>query len=197
MNAKRLKFYRLFNAFSRMDISKASVIEKYVKEFLALDYECAEEIWEYLLIESEALLSDPNAADVFIDIPLKLFYAAAPVKTVKTLLETPVIANAVFRFSPKCDCNDAFTVIENLILGGKTESANVFLALVMRNTAMKSTFGGFMKKLMEKLFVEFMKKATDKRNFLPRKAAALLDDYIKKVKTDEKPLLQQRLKEVM
>ena len=53
-----------------------------------------------------------------------------------------------------------------------------------------------MKTLVEKLFVEILKKNNNTRIAVPKKVSALLLSHIAKIKTDERALLEQRLKEI-
>lgn len=196
MDTKKYKFFKLFSALMHQDISSNAVMDKYISEFLKLDYSLAEDVWEFLILETEDKLTAPGVAEVFIDLPLGKFYNAGITKICKTLSSRPKIRNAVFELSPTADMGNAFDLMINFLLT-KPQDADAALACVVRNTAIKSTFGAYMKAVIERYFLELMKRSPDKTVNLKQKNADLLVGYVKRIKTDEKPLLLQRIKEVM
>lgn len=196
MDTKKLKFFKLFSALMRQDISQSTVMDKFMGEFLKLDYSLAEDVWEFLIIETEDKLESPGVAEVFVDLPLGKFYNAGIVRICKTLSSRPKIRNAVFELSPTADMGNAFDLMINFLLT-KPQDADAALACVARNVAIKTTFGAYMKAVIERYFLELMKRSPDKKVNLKQKNADLLIGYVKRIKTDEKPLLLQRIKEVM
>lgn len=197
MEQKQLKFLKMFNAFSRQDISKPEIVAKFINDFIKLDYTYAEDVWEYLLIEAEANLSKSEAAEVFVDLPLGIFCSTNPARIAKTLSERLVIRRGVFFASPTADKGNAFSLMLTFLLGNKYNDVEESLKLIMKNTAMESTYGEYMKALIEKYFIELMKKSPEHKIVLNRKMAPLLNEYCSKIKTEEKPLLLQRIKEVL
>ena len=54
-----------------------------------------------------------------------------------------------------------------------------------------------MKELLERVFIEILKKNPSKKLEMSRKLATLLLSYVSKIKTDERAMLEQRIRERM
>lgn len=197
MNTKQVKYYEILDGFFASDIFKDAVVEKYFKEMLKLDYTLAEDLWEYMLIRLDSDLKKKEIAMLYVDKVYKLFSASNNARAVKTVVERPVIERAVFRFCPTADGGELFMLPINLFVANKFDTVDGILKLLSQNEAMKSSFGGYMIAFLDKAFIELTKKDAKRRIHLNNKQAALLMSTVQKVKGEEKPMLIQRVKEVM
>lgn len=197
MNAKQVKFYEIVSGFFGSDIFKAAVVDKYFGDLLKLDYSLAEDLWEFMLIRSDADLKNPAVTSLYIERLYNLFAAANAAKAIKTVVDRPVILRAVFRFSPAVADGELFMLPVNLIASNKTDSADAILKQVMQNDAMKPTFGEYMVDFLDRLFIELTKKDAQRRVKLSNKQSQLLLSTVQKVKGDERAMLVQRVKEVL
>ena len=77
----------------------------------------------------------------------------------------------------------------------KTAPAEEFFKCLVKNE--RIAYGPFMKTLLERVFIELMKKNPAKKMEMPRKLGTLLLAYIAKIKTDEKAMLEQRVRETL
>lgn len=197
MNTKQVKYYEIVSGFFASDIFKDAVVDKYFKEMLKLDYTLAEDLWEYMLIRLDADLKKKEIATLYVDRVYKLFSASNNARVIKTVVDRPVIERAVFRFSPTADGGELFMIPINLFVAGKLDAADGILKLLSQNVAMKPSFGGYMIAFLDKAFIELTKKDAKRHIRLNNKQAALLMSTVQKVKGEEKPMLVQRVKEVM
>ena len=58
MNAKQIKHYEILSEFFNSDILKQAAVDKYFGALLKLDYAYAEDLWEFMLIRSDADLKN-------------------------------------------------------------------------------------------------------------------------------------------
>lgn len=197
MNAKQVKQYEILSEFFNSDMLKQAAVDKYFGEMLKLDYAYAEDLWEFMLIRNDADLKNPVFAKLYIDRIYELFAKANAAKVQKTLIDRAVIGRAVFAFSPTADKGDVFTMPINLLVSNKVDIVDGIFKNVIKNDAMKSSFGRYMLEFLDKFFIEMMKKNAGRKVELNRKQSTLLMSYAQKVKGDEKAMLVQRIKEIL
>ena len=80
-------------------------------------------------------------------------------------------------------------------MGNKTDVAEEYFKCLVKNE--RIAYGPFMKEVLERLFIEILKKNPAKRVEMSRKLSSLMTTYIGKIKTDERSMLAQRVKETM
>ncbi|MCH5162460.1 MAG: hypothetical protein J1G38_03100 [Clostridiales bacterium] len=197
MNAKQVKFYEIVSGFFGSDIFKAAVVDKYFGDLLKLDYTLAEDLWEYMLIRNDSDLKNSAVTALYIDRLYNMFYAANAQRALKTVIDRPVILRAVFKFSPAADDGELFMLPVNLLVSNKIDAADSILKQVSSNDAMKPSFGQYMIKFLDRLFIEMTKKDAQRRVKLSNKQSQLLFSTVQKVKGDERAMLVQRVKEVL
>ena len=197
MNAKQVKQYEILNEFFTSDILKPAAVDKYFGAMLKLDYTFAEDLWEYMLIRNDAELKNTAVAKLYIDRVFGLFFAASSAKALKTINDRAVIQRAVFGFSLSAHDGELFNLPVSLLVANKVDAVDGILKHVAKNEAMKLSFGEYMIKFLDKVFIEAMKKSAQHKVELNRKQSALLMSYAQKVRGDEKAMLVQRVKEVM
>ncbi|MDE7463818.1 MAG: hypothetical protein K2M48_02215 [Clostridiales bacterium] len=196
MNAKQIKYYEIVSGFFGSDIFKAAVVDKYFGDMLKLDYSLAEDFWEYMLIRSDADLKNPAVSALYIERIYNMFASANAAKSIKTVVDRPVILRAVFRFSTAAADGDLFMLPVNLLVSNKIDAADAILKQVMQNDAMKPSFGEYMIKFLDRFFIELTKKDAQRRVKLSAKQSQFLLSTVQKVKGDERAMLVQRVKEV-
>lgn len=199
MTAKQLKFYQILKKVNTVNVfTEMDKLLDGIKQAIALDYYAAVEMWEFLILDNEEkLLKDIALAAVICDKIGQVFETKAHAKYMKTLTENPVICRAAYTYSPTCYGRaESVAHIVSYLVPAKTEEADILLSCASKNTSNKATFGEFMKAVVEKLFIELLKKADDGRVRINRKSIPLLQEYINKIKGPEKALLTQRIKEV-
>jgi len=197
MNAKQVKQYEILSEFFQSDMLKVAAVNKYFGAMLKLEYTYAEDLWEYMVIRNDGDLKVPAVSKLYLERAFELFMAVSAAKTLKTLNDRPTIARAVFSFSPAVLDGELFNMPVNLLVAGKVDAVDAILKYVMKNEAMKVSFGGYMIKFLDKFFIEMVKKSAQHRVELNRKQSTLLMSVVQKVKGDEKVMLIQRVKEVM
>lgn len=186
MNANQIKFYKTLADFFRAEQTAANV-KKYMTALNTLDTNRAAEVWEYLATAYET-------ETVYCDTVFRIFYDKSAKNTVKVLTSVPAIRKMVFGLSAHVGDEDMLTIESDLILGNKLADAEEILKCIVRNP--NAHFGKYMKKLVERLFIEILKKNGNARIAMSRKTCTLLLTYIAKIKTDERALLEQRIKEI-
>lgn len=197
MNAKQIKHYEILSEFFNSDILKQAAVDKYFGALLKLDYAFAEDLWEFMLIRSDADLKNIAVARLYIDRAFELFYSANSAKALKTVVDRPVVQRAVFAFSPSAADGEMFNLPVNLLVANKTETVDSILKNIAKNDAMGVSYGEYMIKFLDKFFIEMMKKNAQRKVELNRKQSALLMSLVQKVKGDERAMLVQRVKEVL
>ena len=199
MTSKQLKFYQLLKQINTLNIfsDNAKLMES-IKQAIALDYNAAVEIWEFLIIENESsLLKDLPLATIIGDKIAGIFRDASESRYIKTVVESPVICRAVYQYNPVCFAKSEVNAeIASLMLAGKEDVISAVMGCFIKNSSNKITYGEFMKSLVEKIFIESLKKSANGKVNLSKKLTAILLEYINKIKTSEKALLTQRIKEV-
>lgn len=187
---------QLFENFVKTDfLIDKKTLQKSVKGFLELDYSLAVEVWDYLVTTREdQLINDKRIASVLGEMMFGIFYERAPSKCVKAVCDVPSVRRAVYQHSPEACKNANFNVFVDLLVGGKTDVCDEILKCLIKNERIK--FGESMKRVLEQVFVELLKKNPAKIE-MSKKLSTLLLTYIRKIKTDERAMLEQRIREIM
>lgn len=195
MNAKDLKFLQLFEGFVKTDfLADKNLLTKSVKSFLDLDYLLAINMWDYLASAREIEMSkDTNVANLIGDTIFKAFYDRASTKCVKAITDTPSISRAVYQYSSTAGLGDSFTILTELLVAGKIDYSEDILKNLVKND--KISFGETMKRVLEKVFIELLKKNPAKIE-MSKKLSTLVLTYVKKIKSDERAMLEQRIREI-
>ena len=170
-------------------------LQKSMKGFLDLDYALAVETWDYLVTTRESeLINDKKLAATIGEMMFGVFYARASTKCVKAVCDVPSIRRAVYQHSPEAGKGDNFNILVDLLSGGKIDAADEILKCLIKNERIR--FGETMKRVLEQLFIELLKKNPAKIE-MSKKLQTLMLTYIKKIKTDERAMLEQRIRETM
>ena len=175
---------------------RSAAVEKYFGAMLKHDYTLAEDLWEFMLVRYDSDLKNSAVAALYIDRVFSLFNSFNESKSIKTVIDRPVISNAVFRFSPSAADGALFAIPINLLVAGKVDAVDAIFKLVAKNEAMKPSFGKYMIAFLDRFFIEMMKKNAQRRVELNRKQQTLLMSTVQKVHGDERAMLIQRVKEV-
>lgn len=196
MTPKQLKFLSLFEAMSKADSLAEANVKKHLTSFINHDYALALDVWDYLASTREqTLASDKEAAQTIGAAALDLFYKKAAQKTVKAISDLPAVRRAVYQYSPSAGTGTAFNILVDLLSANKTDAADDILKCLVKNERIK--YGPTLKTALERLFIEILKKNPSKKLEMPRKLSQLLLAYVAKIKTDERAMLEQRIRETL
>ncbi|MDE7395168.1 MAG: hypothetical protein K2M95_03505 [Clostridiales bacterium] len=196
MNAKQFKYMQIFEQYVQDGLLDEKAAKKHFASLLQLDYPLALDTWDYVCSAYEQELADSEDAGRLLgDTVFALFYEKNAQRTVKALLELPQVRKAVFSYSPAADKGTTFSLLVDALVANKTETAEEYLKCLVKNERIE--YGPFMKEVLERLFIEILKKNPSKRVEMSRKLSALMMTYIGKIKTDERAMLLQRVKETM
>ena len=197
MNTKVFKFYQaLFDSARDGSYKNPDEAGKFWRKVLACDFDIAADVWEFLIgycgekipVEKlPAFLSEP---------PLKVFYEQNKTRAIRMICEREAVSTLLYTVSPVMPGLLSFDLLVGLIVAQKFEDAEILLKPVGKNI-LDRTFGQIMKDLVEAVFMELLKKdGSAKKVNMPKKTSAFLLGYIDKIKTPEKAILQQRIKEI-
>ena len=196
MNAKELKYLSLFEQMCKGDFLTEAVAKKSFTSFLNLDFSLALDVWDYVCsAHEEEVANSEQTSALFGGIILDMFYKKGMQKTVKALADLPSVRRAVFSYSPEADKGVPFNILVDLLSNNKTDPAEDIFKCVVKNE--RIAYGPFMKELLERVFIEILKKNPSKKLEMSRKLATLLLSYVSKIKTDERAMLEQRIRERM
>jgi hypothetical protein len=196
MTAKELKFLQMFETFVKTDfLADKNLLARAAKSFMDLDYQIAADLWEYLATTREGeAAKDKRTAELLGQTLFEAFYARSSVKCIKAITDTAPIRRAVYQYSPAACSGDNFIVLTDILAANKIEQGDAILGALIKNE--RVSFGECLKRAIERVFIELLKKNPAKIE-MNRKLSALLFTYIKRIKTDERAMLEQRIKEIM
>ena len=195
MDAKELKFLEMFESFLKIDIENDKItFAKTIRNFLDLDYGKAVDLWEYLAsVREDKLIKDEKFAETVGFDMFNQFYARAGIKCVKSLTITAAIRRAVYQHSKHAGLENSLKILIEFLTTNKLDQAEEVFKCLLKNGRIH--YGQTMKRILETVFVELLKKNPAKIE-MNRKLADLLLIYIWKIKTDERAMLEQRIKEI-
>lgn len=189
MNAKTFKFYKgIFDLAQEDYLSDPALVEEFIENTLDFDFAVAFELWDFLITDSLEV-KPSGLSRIMGDNVFRIFYGRSAARAVKMMMETPSVKGLLYNEITKNDV--AFDLLVNYLAGVKTVEAEDLLKILVKHPQ----FGIIMKLAMEKLFAALAEK-NGGVVVLPRKLSALLTAYVAKIKTDERPLLEQRIKEI-
>ena len=196
MNAKQFKYLQTFAQYVQDGLTDEKATKKHLSTLLQLDYALALDTWDYICTACEQeIAASEEKGKLFGSTIFSLFYDKNAQRTVKALLELPQVRKAVFAYSPSANGGLAFSLLIDALVANKTETAEEYFKCLVKNE--RIAYGPFMKEVLERLFIEILKKNPSKRVEMSRKLSALMMTYIGKIKTDERAMLLQRVKETM
>jgi len=195
MNPKDLRFYELFEAFFKTDFTADRLgLQKSFKRFLDLDYQIAVDVWDYLCTTREnELTKDERLANILGFDLLNVFYTRAGQKCVKAINTIPTIRRAVYQYTKHGATETAQNILVELLVANKIIPAEELLRCLHKNTRIH--YGKTIQQILERVFIELLKKNPAKIE-MPRKLSDLFLSFIRRIKTDEKAMLEQRIKEI-
>ena len=195
MNAKQIKFLQLYENLCKLNyFGDPNILAKFFDNLLALDYVIAVDMWEYFISVYEPMIASNNKlSKLFGEDLLTAFLKNNEVRTVRLLNDNDPVRRMVYQYGTATSTGPAFDNCVNLFAAYKLDQAEILFRYLSKNPRIK--FGPLLKSVMEKGF-EQIKQKTGAAPKLPRKFSAMLSGYIAKVKTGERTLLVQYLKEL-
>ncbi len=197
MNAKQIKFLTIFSKLSKcIDNMTESAFTTHFKSLLALDYTLACDAWEYFCttLETEST-KNSTCAHVLGEAVFNLFYDHAPSKCAKVIYDIPVIRRTVFQYNKKAFEGYGFSILVDTLMANKIAEGEELLKLLTKKSV--KDYGKIMLALQDRIFIEILKKNPNKKIEMPKKLSTLLLTYIAKIKTSEKSMLEQRIREIL
>ncbi len=193
MNAKEIKFLQVFESFAKTSyLTDLESLKKYIKSFAAVDFNYAVNIWEYIAV-NETALSSPVKGAFLSDVIFTALCDIAPAKTLKALSDNSILRRTAYQYSAAALSDARFTAFTDAILSSKFDAADDIIRILQKNTVL--SFGEYMKKSIDRIIVELLKK-NPKKIEMSRKLNEYLNSAVKKIKTDERTMLEQRLREI-
>jgi len=194
MTAKELKFLELFEEFSKLDITADRlVLGKMLKQFMTLDFGLATNVWEFLAFSKEDRLAKEERFSEIVGFELlNLYHTNNAARTIKALADVAPIRRAVYQYSKNADQEKALAILVDYLVAGKVTIADEIFKSLAKNQRIH--YGQAIKRILEKVFIELLKKNRNKIE-MSRKLGDLFLVYIAKIKTEEKAMLEQRIKE--
>jgi len=194
MNAKEIKFLELFEEFAKIDIvTDKLALGKILKKFMDIDYTTAINVWEFLSASKESkLANDEKLAETVGFELLNFFHTKQPSKCIKTIVEIASIRRAVYQYAKNAGQEKSLNILVDFLIAGKVAVGDEIFKALHKNTRIH--YGQTMKRILERVFIELLKKNPAKIE-MNKKLADLFLIYIAKVKTEERAMLEQRIKE--
>ncbi|MCL2061294.1 MAG: hypothetical protein FWH03_01535 [Firmicutes bacterium] len=194
MNAKTFKFYELFEGFVKLDAAADKMgLSKAFRNFMELDYALASDVWDYaILTREERLVKDERLAEVFGFEVLNQFYAFSSQKCIKSICDTPAIRRAIYQYSKNAGTESALKIFTDLLVTNKLVPAEEVLKCLAKNERIH--YGKTLEIVLKRVFIELLSKNPAKIS-MSKKLYELLLVYVRKIKTDERAVLEQRIKE--
>lgn len=197
MNAKQLKFLNIFAELSKNgELTDGATFAKYFKRLLDLDYALAAEIWDYYATkDEETLASNTAAAEVIGQTVFDLFYNKASTKCAKAMFDAPAVRRAVFMYNPQACSGSSFTLTVDALAANKTAEGEEIFKCMLKNPHI--SYGKKLEQIQDRLFIEILKKNPSKKIEMSKKLSTLMLTYIAKIKTEERAMLEQRIRETL
>jgi hypothetical protein len=195
MNAKTMKLYEILIKYTENDfLSKKQAAPAFVNDLLALDFDSGLDGIYYMFTHMEKLFEFDSVRDALTNDFFEKLCRQNKTKTVKTLLGSPVLVKGFYTLNGKAYEGETLDALTALLLQGKTAEAEALLRALAKNEY--AAFGGGMKTVVEEYLLRLKEKQGVPVPSVPKKTAALLQEFIDRIKGPEKPLLTQRLKEL-
>ncbi len=196
LNAKQLKYFQIFEQYAHDGFTDEKAAKKHFAALLQLDPALAVEVWDYVCTTQESALAANEATGTLFGCTVfNLLYDKAAQRTVKALADLVSVRKAVFTYAAAASTGTAFALLVEALAANKTALAEEYFKCLVKNERIE--YGPFCKEVLERLFIEILKKNPSKRVEMPRKLSTLLMTYMGKIKTDERAMLLQRIKETM
>ena len=196
MNSRELKFYDiLLNNPAKEFKANAASAPKLLNELLDFEYdECLNGIF-YLINKHETLFDNQSAEREITSVLFEKMIKVNRTRTVKAITTAAAVTKCFYTLSSAPYCGSALEILVGFIVSAKLEDADTLLKALFKNE--KSHFGAGMVKVLDAYFAALKSKQTAAKPDIPKKVATFLFGWFEKIKTPEKALLAQRLKEVL
>lgn len=195
MNLKQLKFMQMFaELIKNAKISSAESMQTYFTPVLNFDLSLAQDLWEYLIITNDATIAKNKIiGEVIGENIFAMFFSKSPAKTIKIIYDVAAVKKVVYQYNPKACTGENMNILTDALMSLKLDEGEDILKCLMKNSYIE--FGASLKTLLERIFIETLKRNPTKKIEINKKLSTLLLSYIAKIKTDERALLEQRIRE--
>ena len=196
MDGKTLKFYETMMKYTDADFYlRTEQSQNFVQDMHKLGLDHGLDACYYLFHKHEKLFDYKTISEAVMVTCFSALLAENRAKVVRTVLASPVLVRGFFTLNERVYSGETLDILVTFLEGAKVAEADTLLKAIFKNE--RVSFGAGMQTIIETYFARLMEKQNTKKPELPKKLVPLLQDYIGKIKTEEKFLLTQRLKEVL
>ena len=159
---------------------------------LNYDFDTAVNLWEYFLEKYEKVFYVIKKANAALSTDtLKLFYEKSLTKTLKMLSENAVLKKYLLTSSFVAFDETIKNTVSQAIVANRTENADEYLKFLCRH----EEFGKIMMEIIVSVREKLLLKA-DNNLHLTKKQSTYLNSYATKIKSSDKAVVIQRIKEI-
>jgi hypothetical protein len=188
MKKATVEFYNNLFELARSDRAEPAAAAEIFGRLIAYDFGAAAEVWEYLLLSS----ARPDTYKALGENVFSVFCAANASRANKLIVENDAVRAVLYSASPTAADGHAGAAALYFLSANKiAESEEILRALIKNPDA-----GALCKHLTEKLFAALAEKNGGKPA-MPKKLAELLLAATAKIKTPERAIIEQRIKEIL
>ena len=193
MNAKKIREYNLIIETAAADAGDAK-LPTLLAELCAIDFTTAFEMWEYMLMQNQAQLSDTKVCANIEEKPFGMFLRVSETKTRQLFCESLPLQKLVYGVCATSGTSHNLAFLVNLILSNKLDNADECLRCMKSNGSVD--FSEKMRVVVDGVFSTYCARNNVKVPVLNKKQVKLLLSHVEKVRGPNKALLTQRLKEL-
>jgi hypothetical protein len=193
MNAKKIREYNLIIEIATLapDDCKLPTL---LAELCAIDFTTSFEMWEFMLMQNQAQLSDAKVCANIEEKPFGMFVRISETKTRQLLCESLPLQKLVYGMCATSGASHNLAFLVNLVLSNKLDNADECLRCMKSNTSID--FNEKMRVVVDSIFSTYCARNNVKVPVLNKKQVKLLLSHVEKVRGPNKALLTQRLKEL-
>jgi hypothetical protein len=193
MDTKTKNFFKALTEIALFNVEiHPQIFTETMSHALNYDFDTAVNLWEYLLEKYEKVFCVVKNANTALSTDtLKLFYDKSLTKTLKMLSENAVIKKYLLTLSNAAFDEVIKNTVAQAIMGNRTENADEFLKFLCRHEEFGKIMIDILVIIREKLLLKDSKTLR-----LTNKQATYLNAFAAKIKTSDKAVVLQRIKEM-
>lgn len=198
MDAKTLKLYDVLTNYRLTDFGlRKNTALKFAEELTDIHFDYGFDAVEFLYLRVPKIFEVESIQDDIAVTFLAALIKQNRTKTVKNILASPNLITVFFTLNRRAFSGETLDILITLLTGNKLADAEKLFKALYKNAqanyaqGMVAVFDGYSAALIEKQGGEML--VPD----MPKKTAALLQACAEKIKGGEKPLLLQRIRELL
>ncbi len=193
MDTKTKNFFKALTEMALFNVEiHPQIFTETINHTLNYDFDTAVNLWEYLLEKYDKVFCAIKQANAALSTDtLKLFYDKSLSKTLKMLSENAVIKKYLLTLSSAAFDEVIKNTVAQAVMGNRTENADEYLKFLCRH----EEFGKIMIEILTAIREKLLLKDT-KYLRLTNKQATYLNVYATKIRTSDRAVVLQRIKEM-